>query len=51
MSNLEVTKFVSSKIKKMSLKMISKKLVEHAFQKGSMDNITVIIVIISQKTT
>ena len=50
MSNLEVTKFVSSKIKKMSLKMISKKLVEHAFQKGSMDNITVIIVIISQKT-
>lgn len=51
MSNLEVTKFVSSKIKKMPLKIISKKLVEYALQKGSMDNITVIIVIISQKTT
>ena len=45
-SNLEAIQFVNARIKKMGLSTISKKLVHYAFNKGSMDNITVIIVMI-----
>lgn len=45
-TNSDVIKFVNKRIKKIGLSIIAKELVEYALKKGSMDNITAIIVMI-----
>ena len=45
-TNLEAINFVNTRINKMGLSTIAKDLVYYAFRKGSMDNITAIIVMI-----
>lgn len=45
-TNSEANRFVNARINKLGLSTIAKELVDFAFEKGSMDNITVIIVII-----
>jgi len=45
-TNSEAIEFVNARINKLGLSTIAKELVDFAFKKGSMDNITVIIVMI-----